>query len=254
MNEMHTADGFDALLVLGLKAAIRREWDEMAAEAEAARDPDSPGVSRALDKRVRAAILRQGPDSGGTERERTRAKSGRRAVLFAFAALLALFLLGMTVRPIRQELARIFLLDRGETYRFSAVRAPGEDCPETLLDPKEPDFAPEGMNRTELYRTPYALGIVYADERGNRIFLSQHIVPEDPYEIVNANPDVQPVKIGGEEYNGVILSDPKGISFNFLIWTDGEYLYTLNGTAGPETLLRMAESLRGSPASGEARK
>ena len=99
------------------------------------------------------------------------------------------------------------------------------------------------------YRTPYAFGVVYADGDGRRIFYNQHVLPEDPVDMVDGNPNVRPVEIGG--HSGAVFTDPKGITFNLLIWTDGAYFYTLDGTADGETLIRMAESLRGSPASDE---
>ena len=246
-GETITRGGFDALLALGLKAAVREEWEAMAAEAEKEeeRSPAS-SVSPELDGRVRGILAGGGKRAGEDRRGGFLRKYGP---VFAAAALCLLFLLSMTVRPIRLEIARVLMLDPGETYRFSTVLAPGEVRPETLAEPKEPGFVPEGLEKTEVYRTPYAFGVVYADGDGRRIFYNQHVLPEDPVDMVDENPNVRPVEIGG--HSGAVFTDPKGITFNLLIWTDGAYFYTLDGTADGETLIRMAESLRGSPASAE---
>ena len=112
----------------------------------------------------------------------------------------------------------------------------------TIVDYREPTAGLDGYEKFELIHTPSSNSIEY--ENGDRLIIfTQSLLNAASVNISNNDTIVRDVIING--FGGVYgeyISN--GICFINIVWSDGEYQYSLEGNESLDRLIAVAESVK----------
>ncbi len=156
----------------------------------------------------------------------------KRVACVIIATLLAITTTALSVEALRTPIFNFFV----ETFdNFSVVRF-GSNGENFIKDLHEPEYLPEGYEKTHTEITKYAYLLTY--KNGDSIIIYEQLLKNGPSLYVNTDGEVEEIKING--FDGIYYQNKDG---NNLIFADETYSYLIYGDTSKEELVKIAESI-----------
>lgn len=153
-------------------------------------------------------------------------------ILLIAAVIATLAATAFAVPPIREAILDYFLTDHDTYYGITFDPDEAADAPRELQTAYAPTWAPEGFELAIEDVSAAGSAFWYADAEDNWICFTQYLLPpdatNDDWFGINADESQRYARLVGEYRVEVIESR----SVYFWIWTDNEYLYSLECSYG----------------------
>ena len=114
------------------------------------------------------------------------------------------------------------------------------DWPTVLLEFYAPEYVPDGYTTT-VESKDFGGVTIYYDLNENEYISFEQSVLDENMKIDSTDVETYGVTVNGRDATVIQHTDKP---FVHLLWDDGRYSYYLAGVTAPETLIRMAESLK----------
>lgn len=165
---------------------------------------------------------------------------GRRVASILIAVVLALTTATVSVKALREPALRFFteVFDKFTRITFVDDTPDSEQPAEDTFEPRTPSYIPAGYVVEQETDMEIAHHIIYADANGNKIRYAQR----------RKAGAVMQIDTEGTTYEEITINDCVGIAysnkgFNYIIFSDERYIYTLSGVVSTEKLKKVAESI-----------
>ena len=228
---MNKTGSMDELAALALCEIVREDWDEMVSAAGG----DARPVSRRCRRRIGRIIA-------GKRAERPKRGALRTLAVGILAALSALAMLGMAMKPVRAAFAET-VVTWYDTH-FGLRYRTNNPVPAAVEEVVLPAWLPDGWTLETNFHTDYLYSHTILDAGEGRISLDQHVIKPDVEmdRLDNRDVEIESVTLSGKT-EAKLFSYADGRCA--LMWTD-RYVFILktNGrSADSGTLIRIAESM-----------
>lgn len=163
---------------------------------------------------------------------------GRRIASIAVAVLVATTVTTVSVEALREPVFQFF----AEVYeKFTQVLFEDDSPspPVTELEKRMPMYIPNGYVMESETHLGFWYKSIYVNKSGNTLRYSQRF--KESVEVQADTEDIQYTNVLIGDYQGVMYNN-KG--FNYVIFSDGKYTYTISSDTIVSELIKIAESIQ----------
>ncbi len=225
-------DKLDAMILLSSHVLA-----EKSAETLLSSDTTDAEIPRSLYNKITRMIRRE-----HWKREYKDIISAVKRIAAVFMIICTIsFALVMSVRAIREALWQT-LIEWYEDYIAVSFHS-DERAPGTIEIKKEPAAIPAGWKREVIIDSTSFFYVHYLLEEERVVSYRQEILDDNEAWVDNEDSEVEEITIG--EYKGILIKLNDKNSY-YMIWTDGEYSYSLSGSSSivdRKMLTEIAESV-----------
>lgn len=163
---------------------------------------------------------------------------GRRVASILIALLIATTTVTVSVKALREKVIEFFT-EVFDTHTAVTFVDETPDVPDEIaFEPRKPSYIPEGYVIEQEIKSSTMYVVLWADEKNNQVCYRQ--LQKESIEIYVDTEESIYTQIKINENSGITYSS-KG--FNYLMFWDDCYTYTLSGTVMLEKLVKVAESI-----------
>lgn len=131
-------------------------------------------------------------------------------------------------------------LDKNTAVSMAESLTRTYDWPTVLLEFYAPEYVPDGYTTT-VEAKDFGGVTIYYNLNENEFITFEQLVLDEDMKIDSTDVETYGVTVNGRDATVIQHTDKP---FVHLLWDDGRYSYYLAGVTAPETLIRMAESLK----------